>query len=305
MRIVIAGASGLIGHTLVAALRQEHHEVLRLVRTREAAEDAVYWNPVRGTVEGSFDRVDAVVNLAGENIGAGRWTSERQQRILKSRIDATRTLVTVLNGATPAPRVLINASAVGCYGDRGDELLTEGSELGTGFLADVCRAWEAEAAKAEALGARVMMMRLGVVLGRDGGALARMLPLFRWGVGCRLGAGRQWMSWVHVDDVTGVVLRALVEESLTGACNVAAPNPVTNAVFTRELGLALRRPAVVPAPGWALRLAFGQMADEALLASTRAVPNLLLRRGYAFRFPHLGPALLDLVGGAPRSMARA
>jgi len=293
MKIVIAGASGLVGNALVAALRIEGHEVRRLVRRAAQVPDEIRWDPVRGEIDRErISGVDAVVNLAGENLGAGRWTAARRERILRSRIDATRTLVAAVLGAAVKPAVFINASAVGFYGDRGDEVLTEESSRGAGFLPDVCTAWESAAARVGQVGVRTVMLRFGVILAREGGALAKMLPLFQLGLGGPLGTGRQWMSWISLDDAVGAIRHALRDERMRGPVNVVAPAPVTNADFTRELGRAVRRPAFLPAPAWALRLVLGKgMADEALLGSTRVEPRVLERVGYAFRHPTLAAAL--------------
>ena len=295
MRIVIAGASGLIGHALTAALRARGHDVRRLVRRAVSSPDEIAWDPGRRVMDdAAFQDTDAVINLAGENIAAGRWTTRRRDSIRRSRIDATLTLVDGIRRLSRRPAVLVNASAVGCYGDRGDEMLTEASDLGGGFLADVCREWEAAAMQAAALGVRTACLRFGVVLAPDGGALAKMLPLFRLGLGGRLGSGRQWMSWVHRDDVVGVVEHALAEPRCAGPINVVAPEPVRNDEFTRALASRLHRPAFLPVPAAALQLVFGRMADEALLASTRALPARLRATTYAFRYPEL-PGALDAV----------
>lgn len=293
MKIVIAGASGLVGNALVTALRAEGHDVRRLVRRAARAPDEIAWDPARGEIDRErISGVDAVVNLAGENLGAGRWTAARRERILRSRIDATRTLVAAVLGAAVKPAVFVNASAVGFYGDRGDEVLDEQSTRGTGFLPDVCAAWESAAERVGQVNVRTVMLRFGVILAREGGALAKMLPLFRLGLGGPLGTGRQWMSWISLDDAVGAIGLALRDDRVRGPVNVVAPAPVTNADFTRELARAVRRPAFLPAPAWALRLALGKgMADEALLGSTRAAPRVLERVGYAFRHPTLAAAL--------------
>ncbi len=292
MKIALAGSSGLVGAALVPALRAAGHEVRRLVRRAPRAADENAWDPARGEIDGAaLAGVDAVINLAGENIGAGRWTPVRREAIRSSRVDATRTLVAALRAAAPRPRVLINASACGFYGDRGEAWLDEGSAKGRGFLPEVCEAWEGEAGAAEALGVRVVRLRFGLVLAREGGALARMLPLFRAGLGGRLGSGRQWMSWIGRADAVAAIGHALAERRCAGAMNLVAPEPVTNATFAATLGRALRRPAVLPAPAWALRLVFGAMADEALLASTRAEPAQLRATGFVFRHPTLRQAL--------------
>jgi hypothetical protein len=296
MKIAIAGASGLIGSALGSRLRAQGHDVRRLVRRAVAAPDEIAWHPEKGELDPhSLAGTDACINLAGENIGAGRWTAQRRERILRSRVDATRTLVAALTRLARKPDVLLNASAAGFYGDRGDETLTEASASGHGFLAEVCRAWETEAQAAAAASVRVVRLRFGVVLAPGGGALAKMLPLFRCGLGGRWGSGEQWMSWVHIDDVVGVIQHALSDPRCTGPLNVAAPGAVTNAEFAATLGRVLQRPAILPAPAWVLRLVFGRMADEALLASVRTMPRQLSAVGYSFRHPTLEGALRAVV----------
>ncbi|HVS51674.1 MAG TPA: TIGR01777 family oxidoreductase [Opitutaceae bacterium] len=292
MKIAIAGASGLIGRALTRALRVAGHDVVRLVRRATVADDEIAWNPEKGEWDAARWRgIDAVVNLAGENIAAGRWTAARRERILRSRLDATRTLVRAMNAFESRPRVFLSASAVGFYGDRGDELLTEASAIGNGFLSEVCLAWETHAEGAARSGVRTALLRFGTVLAGEGGALGKMRPIFRCGLGGRLGSGRQWMSWIAIDDAVGAILHALRDERCAGALNIVAPAPVPNAEFTRTLGRVLHRPAWLPVPAWALRVAFGRMADDALLASTRAVPEKLGAAGYAFRHPTLESAL--------------
>jgi uncharacterized protein len=292
MRIVIAGASGFIGRPLVAALRADGHEVRRLVRHGERAEDGIPWNPATRTLDAAtLSGAAAIINLAGENIGAGRWTAVRRERILRSRRDATQTLVRAIGEMKRRPAVLLNASAIGYYGNCGDAVCDETSALGSGFLPAVCEAWETDARAAETLGVRTVLLRFGVILAADGGALGKMLPMFRLGFGGRLGTGRQWMSWIARDDALGAVAHVLTDNRAAGAVNVTAPAPVRNAEFTATLARTLHRPAMIPAPAWALRAAFGAMADEALLGSTRAVPAKLEELGYAFRHPRLDEAL--------------
>lgn len=298
MNIVVAGASGAVGGALVPALRVSGHHVRRLVRHAAGAPDEIAWDPARAELDvRALEGTDAVINLSGENIAAGRWTAARRERILRSRVDATRTLVTAVTRLSRPPQVFLNASAVGCYGDRGDEELTEASELGYGFLPEVCLIWETNAEAAARAGIRTALLRFGVVLTREGGALAKMLPLFRLGLGGRLGTGRQWMSWIAIDDVVGALEHVLRDAGCAGPLNFVAPGAVTNLEFTRTLARVLRRPAIVPAPAWALRLAFGRMADEALLASTLARPERLAARDYTFRYPELEPALRAVLPG--------
>jgi uncharacterized protein (TIGR01777 family) len=297
MKILVAGVSGMLGRALVPLLQTQGHTVVRLVRRAARTEEEVTWNPATGELAtAQIEGVDAVVNLSGENVAAGRWTTARRERIRRSRVDATRTLVTMLARLSRKPAVLVNASAVGFYGDRGDEELTEASAAGPGFLAGVVQDWEAEAGKVSALGIREVRLRLGVVLSPAGGALAKMLPLFRAGLGGRLGSGRQWMSWISVDDAAGVLYHALANPQLSGAVNGVAPEPVTNAGFTTTLAAVLHRPAILPVPAAGLRGVFGQMADETVLVSAKVVPGKLAATGYVFRWPQLARALRHVLG---------
>ena len=297
MKILFAGASGLVGSALVPALRLQGHEVVTLVRRPARREDEIAWNPAAGDLAPAvLAATDAIVNLAGENIAAGRWTLVRKEALRRSRVDSTRTLVQALGRAEPRPRVLVNASAVGFYGDRGDEVLTEDSLVGRGFLPDLCAEWETEAQAAESLGVRVVRLRLGVVLAREGGALARLLPLFRLGLGGRLGDGRAWMSWIELDDLVRVVSAALTDPRLEGAINAVAPGPVTNRDFTAALGRMLHRPTILPVPRWLLELVYGEMAGATLLASARVMPGRLLGGGFIFRQADITAALRHIVG---------
>jgi uncharacterized protein (TIGR01777 family) len=294
MKIVIAGASGMVGSALTPALRAAGHDVLRLVRGGAVhVPDEIAWDPAAGGIdEKRLEGAEAVINLSGDNLGAGRWTAARRARILRSRVDATRTLVTTMAKLARKPEVFLSASAIGYYGDRGDEVLTEGSEIGHGFLPELCLAWETHAEGASRFGVRTALLRFGLILARNGGALAKMRPLFRVGMGGRFGSGRQWMSWVGIDDVVGVVGHALQEEQCRGPVNVVAPGAVTNAEFTHTLARVLHRPAIVPVPAWALRVVLGRaMADEALLSSVRCAPERLREAGYRFRHPVLAAAL--------------
>lgn len=297
--VIVAGASGLVGRALVGWLQARGQRVRRLVRRAPDGPDEIRWDPSAGVCDPvALGDADAVVNLAGENLAAGRWTAARQAAILRSRVDTTRTLVAALGRAGRRPAVFINASATGIYGHRGDTELTEASAAGTGFLADVCRAWE-EPLAAVPTDVRTVALRTGVVLTPTGGALARMLPAFRLGVGGRLGSGRQWMSWITLEDLLGAIGHVLTREDCRGAINAVAPQPVTNAEFTAALGRVLGRPTVFPVPAFVLRLLLGQMADEALLGSTRAVPKALLDTGFAFRHGAIEAALQELLGRGP------
>lgn len=296
LHVAVTGASGLIGSAVVPMLSASSHQVTRLVR-REAGVNEVRWDPAIGRLDAArLEGVDAVVHLAGENLAAGRWSANRKRQIRESRVQSTRLLSEALAGLRRPPRVLVSASAVGIYGDRGEELLADGSVPGAGFLADVTQAWEQAAEPAAAAGIRVVYLRFGVVLSRTGGALAKMLPAFRLGIAGRLGDGRQWLSWLSIDDATGIVHHVLLDPSMRGPVNAVAPFPVRNADFTNTLARVLRRPALVPVPRLALRLALGEMADAALLASTRAVPTRLLDAGYRFRHASLEHALPYLLG---------
>jgi uncharacterized protein (TIGR01777 family) len=292
VRIVVTGSSGLIGRALVTRLTALGHETVVLVR-RAPGRGEARWDPSGGQIDaGALEGAGAVVHLAGTGIGDSRWTAARKEIILHSRVDSTTLLSTTLAAMTHPPAVLVSASAIGYYGDRGDEELTEASGPGTGFQAEVCRAWEGATTAAESAGIRVVHLRSAVVLSAGGGALARQLPLFRAGLGGTLGSGRQWFSWISLNDEVGVILRAIEDASLAGAVNASAPAPVTNRDFTKELGRALHRPAVLKVPPAALRLALGrQLADELLLGSLRVLPARLADAGYTFETPTLAGAL--------------
>lgn len=300
LRVIVAGASGPIGRALARALREQGAEVRRLVRRPKAGPGEVAWDPEAGTLDPrAFDGADAVVNLAGRSIAALRWTPAVRREILGSRVRSTRLIVDTILNASAVPPVLVSASAIGYYGDRGDEVLDESSPPGHGFLAEVAQAWEDEARRATPAGTRVVSTRFGIVLARDGGVLSTMLPLFRAWLGGPLGSGRQWWSWIHVDDVAAALLAAIRIAALEGPVNVASPAPVTNQAFTRALASALGRPAVLRVPAFALRLAGGAVADEMMLASQRAVPARLQAHGFQFRWSELEPALRDLLSGPP------
>ena len=290
MRIAISGASGLIGGALVPALEKAGHEVRRLVRREPAGAHEAFWDPASGSLDPStLDGVEAIVNLSGATIDR-RWTQRRKREILDSRVDTTRLLASTAADVDPRPAVFLCAGGAGFYGDRVDEILTEDSAPGTGFLADVCRAWEAAADPAREAGIRVVTFRHGIVLTGAGGALPRLRTPFNLGVGGRVGNGRQWWSWVDVDDLVAAYLFAL-DGAISGAANLTSPNPVTNAQLTKALGKALGRPAVLVLPAFGARLAFGQMAEELLLGGQRALPARLLEAGFTFRYPELDAAL--------------
>jgi uncharacterized protein len=298
VNIAVSGASGLIGAALIASLEAGGHRAIPLVRREpRPGEDVLRWDPSSGAITPAGPSVaDAVVHLAGDSIMGLRWTAEKKRRIRESRVTATRLLVQTLTRLAKPPAVLVCASGVGYYGSRGDEVLSEESRPGTGFLADLAREWEAATATAIAQGIRVVNLRFGVVLSAHGGALAKMLTPFRLGLGGVIGDGAQWMSWIALDDVIGAIRHALTTDALRGPLNVVAPAPVTNAEFTRTLGRALGRPTLVPLPAFAARLALGEMADELLLASQRAVPARLQASGYRFRYPTLDDALRAVLG---------
>jgi uncharacterized protein len=293
MKILISGSSGLIGSAAATALKSDGHDVVHLVRPGKPPNPGdVQWDPMRSTVDvAALEGVEVVIHLSGAGIADGRWTEERKQLLRSSRIDTTRVLVDSLSRLKQKPRVLIVASAIGYYGNRGDEILTESSTTGTDFLALVCRDWEAEASRAAANGIRTVMLRTGVVLSGKGGALPKMLTPFKLGVGGRLGSGQQWMSWIAIEDVVGIIRNAIANEQVSGPVNVVAPNPVRNEEFTRLLAAMLHRPTIFPAPAFMLRLAMGEMADAVLLGSDRVKPERMLAAGYKFRFEILEPAL--------------
>jgi hypothetical protein len=300
MHIAVTGSNGLIGSALVASLGAGGHRVSRLVRGPLAGAGAIEWDPAAGVRDAALlEGLDGVVHLAGENIGAGRWTVRRKAEIRRSRVEGTQRLCEALARLARPPKALVCASAIGIYGDRGDEPLTEESSPGGDFLAEVCRAWEAATGPAAGAGIRVVCLRFGVVLSPAGGALKKMLLPFRLGAGGRIGSGRQYMSWIALDDAAGAIHHALRDESLAGPVNAVAPFPATNAEFTRILARVLRRPAVAPLPAFAARLALGEMADALLLASQRVLPARLRASGYAFRFPDLEGALGHLLGRGP------
>jgi uncharacterized protein (TIGR01777 family) len=288
--VAVAGSSGLIGAALVTRLRGEGHQVVRLVRHDPRGADEARWDPAGGHADpAALEGANAVVNLAGENVGE-RWTDDRKRRIRASRGEATRVLAETLAGLARKPDVLVNASAVGLYGDRGDERLDEATPDGGGFLAGVVKDWEAATEPAQAAGIRVVLPRFGVVLSARGGALAKMLTPFRLGAGGPMGSGRQWMSWVSLDDATAVIDLAIHDERMSGPVNVVA-GAVTNAEFAATLGRVLHRPALVPVPAFALKLAFGEMAGETILVSQRVEHRRLLQLGYSFIHPELEGAL--------------
>jgi uncharacterized protein (TIGR01777 family) len=304
LRVLVSGSRGLVGSALVPYLTAGGHSVARLVRFSSGQRaglnvgEEIVWDPTSGETASrdSLEGFDAVVHLAGENIAGGKWTPAKKALIRESRVADTKVLVETLARLRRPPHVLVAASAIGFYGDRGDEVLTETSTRGTGFLADVCNGWEAAARGATAAGMRVINVRTGVVLSMAGGALKQMLPPFRMGAGGRVGSGRQWMSWIALDDLLDVILHALLDDALAGPVNAVGPQPVINRDWTRALGRVLHRPTIAPLPAFAVRAAFGEMGQELLLASQRVLPERLLAAGHAFRYSAVESALRHVLG---------
>jgi uncharacterized protein len=296
MEIAVTGASGFIGTALVAGLAAAGHRVVRLVRVPPApGSPDIYWDPDKAYVDTiRLDGIDAVVHLAGESI-AQRWTYDKKSRIQLSRTRGTQLIAEAVRQLTQPPKVLVSSSAIGWYGNRGSEILREDSPPGSGFLADVCRDWEAATEVASRAGIRVVHLRTGIVLSKKGGALAKMLPPFQLGIGGKVGSGKQYMSWIDLDDLISAMIHAIKTPSLQGPVNGVSPNPVTNTVFAQTLGKVLGRPAVVPLPAFAVRVMFGEMGDALLLASQRVEPARLKASGYLFRYPVLEAALRHLL----------
>lgn len=298
MKLAVAGASGFVGSAFVRRLKADGHLVLRLVRRPAEQPDEIAWHPSFGEMEQweRLEGIEGIVNLAGSNLAAGRWTRERKEEILRSRVESTRTLVAVMAHMNHKPRAFVTVSAVGYYGDRGEEELTEASSHGNGFLADVCRNWEEEARIAESVGIRTVIARLGLVLGFGGGIAAKLRPVFRAGLGGRLGDGRQWISWIALDDVIGIMLRGLSDERLSGPINAVTPGAVRNAEFTEAFARALGRRTFAPVPAFLLRAIYQEMADEMLLASTCVRAKRLQEIGFDFEHPQLSDALRAALG---------
>ncbi len=297
--MAISGARGLLGSALAASLRADGHRVLRFVRGGVTGVDEIGWDPDAGRIDApALEGIDAVVHLAGESIGGRRWTTEQKRRIRESRTKGTALLAAAVASRERKPRVFVSASAIGYYGDRGDELLTEVSSPGRGFLADVCRAWEDETRPAIDAGVRTVNVRTGIVLAKHGGALKQMLLPFRLGLGGAQGSGGQWMSWIALDDEIGALRGAIDDDRLRGPVNLTAPNPVTNADFARALGRVLHRPTVLPTPMFPLKLRYGsELVDSLLLAGQRVTPARLETIGFPFRHPDLEPALDAILHG--------
>lgn len=295
MKILITGASGLIGKALQESFTAEGYELL--LASRKEPKDAAHikWDAETGFADEDLPRLeglDAVIHLAGENIGGGlRWSDEKKKAIRDSRVVGTRTMIEAFDKLRDKPKLFISGSAIGFYGDRGNDEMTEASSAGKTFLSEVCKEWEAESRRAEDLGVRTVLLRTGIVLSKDGGALATMLTPFKLGVGGVVGEGTQWMSWISLDDVVGVINYILDNENIRGAVNLTAPGPVTNEEFTKTLGSVLYRPTILPLPEFAVHMVFGEMGDALLLDSTKVVPKRLLDAGYEFKFSELKTAL--------------
>jgi uncharacterized protein len=294
-RYLVSGTSGPIGKALLPTL-QKRGRTTRLVRGAVTGDDQIRWDPARPVPPEQLEGFSAVIHLAGETI-AGRWNSAKKARIRDSRLQGTKNLAEALAKTSSPPGVFVCASAIGYYGNRGDEILREESAPGVDFLAEVCREWEAATQPTAQAGIRTVNTRFGVILSRDGGALPKMLPPFRMGVGGRIGDGRQWMSWVHISDVVGAIEHVLDKAGVSGPVNVVAPSPTTNAEFTRTLAAVLHRPAIFPLPAFAVRLAFGEMGEALLLGSQRVEPGKLRANGYEFQFSQLAPALASILQG--------
>ena len=301
MRVVITGATGLVGTALVESLKRDGHDVCRLLRKKSEDEQEakhgcdVEWDPKSGTFGSAADNTDAVVNLAGAPVADGRWTDDRKEVLRNSRIDTTSCLVAAMEKMSPRPKVLVSASAIGYYGNRGDEILTEASGPREGFLSRLAEEWEADALKARSLGVRVVLARFGIILAKEGGALPPMMVPFKIGAGGKLGDGAQWMSWIALEDVVRILRFVMENEAISGAVNVVAPQPVTNLQFTEILAKQMRRPKFFSAPKFALQTLLGEMADDMLLASQRVVPETLQKNAYQFVHADLQTALAAIL----------
>src|SRR6266404_5742878 len=296
MKVLIAGASGLVGSALIPALEPEGAQVTRLVRTTAAAGE-IEWHPNNDQLDSAkLEGFDAVINFAGENIAGGRWTDEQKRKIHDSRVNGTHLLSDAMTRLKQPPKAFLCASATGIYGDRGDEILDEQSDSGGGFLAGVCREWEQATEPADTAGVRTVNLRFGPILAREGGMLAKLLTPFKMGMRGKVGSGKQYISWVAIDDVVKAIKLALKDESFRGPLNIVSPHPVTNEEFTKTLGHVLSRPTALAMPAFAVRLAFGEMADEMLLTSQRVIPKKLNNAGYEFEYPELEVAFRKYLG---------
>ncbi len=298
MRILISGASGLVGTALIESLSVAEHEIVRLARSsRPAGPDRIVWDPMAKEMDVALlEGFDVVVHLAGENIAGRKWSPAQKKRIRDSRVEGTSRLVNALKELQKPPRVFVMASAIGYYGNRGDEMLLESSNPGSGFLADITREWESAADVASDIGTRIVKLRIGVVLASSGGALSKMLLPFRLGLGGKFGSGRQYMSWVALDDLIGIIHYVIANDTVTGPVNAVSPLPVTNHEFAKTLGRVLHRPTIAAVPSFVLKLAAGEMADEMILASARVIPQKLIESGYRFLYPDLEKALRFVLG---------
>lgn len=292
MKVALTGSTGLIGVALSEKLRALGHEVIAMRRQEPVGDSAIYWNPATKEIDAdSLEGIDALVHLAGENIASARWTKSQKARIRDSRIGGTRLLSDALAKLKSPPKVFVSGSAIGFYGERGDEVLSEESESGAGFLPETCVEWEDATKSASEAGVRVVLLRTGVALSPKGGAIARMMTPFKLGIAGKLGSGKQYMSWISLDDIVGAIIHAMNNDTLSGAVNGTSPNPVTNLEFTKAMGRVLRRPTIFPMPAFVVRLLFGEMGEAAILASARVEPKKLLESGYKFERAELESAL--------------